>query len=153
MELEPPQPRSFMVCCRGSGQRFSSIIFDLFDIEYTGYGANVVIADLAEQSGKALAATFGKLVDVQDFESTVQTQRKCRTALFQKTDVTSWQSLLDLFQVTFETFGSVDHVCANAGVPEQGNFLLEDKYDSEGKLAEPSFRLLDVNVNGVLRSK
>lgn len=75
-----------------------------------------------------------------------------RNGLFHRTDVTNWQSLLSLFKTAFEKFGSIDHVCANAGVPEQSNFLLEDRLDSDGQLLEPSFKLLDVNVNGVLRS-
>ena len=43
-------------------------------------------------------------------------------------------------------------MCANAGIPEQSNFLLEDRLDENGELAEPSFKLIDVNVNGVMRS-
>jgi NAD(P)-dependent dehydrogenase (short-subunit alcohol dehydrogenase family) len=94
-----------------------------------------VIADLDEISGTELAASFGS------------------SGLFHKTDVTNWKSLNSLFSTAFGTFGSIDHVCANAGVPEQHSFLLEDRVGGDGELLEPSFKLLDVNVNGVLRSK
>jgi hypothetical protein len=46
------------------------------------------------------------------------------------------------------TFGSIDCVRANADIPEQSDFQLEDRLDDEGKLAEPKFKLIDVNVNG-----
>lgn len=72
--------------------------------------------------------------------------------LFRKTDVTEWTSLRELFEVAATRFGSIDCVCANAGIPEKGNFLLEDRLDAEGQLAEPNFKLIDVNVNGVMRS-
>jgi len=98
------------------------------------FGANVVIADLDTKGGQELADSFNG------------------SGLFHRTDVTDWQSLLSLFKTAFERFGSIDHVCANAGVPEQSNFLLEDRLDQDGQLLEPNFKLLDVNVNGVLRT-
>jgi len=98
------------------------------------HGANVVIADVNEGAGVKLA---------EELEG---------SAVFHKTDVTAWASLLSLFKTTFAKFGSIDHVCANAGIPEQSNFLLEDRLDENGELAEPSFKLIDVNVNGVMRT-
>lgn len=93
-----------------------------------------MIADLDEKAGQELVASFNG------------------SGLFVRTDVTNWSSLLTLFDTAFESFGSIDHVCANAGIPEQSNFLLEDRLNRSGQLLEPSFKLIDVNVNGVLRT-
>ena len=77
---------------------------------------------------------------------------KYSKGFFQSTDVTSWTSLCALFSAAATKFGSIDIVCANAGIPEKSGFLLDDELDSDGKLKEPSFKLIDVNVNGVARS-
>lgn len=66
--------------------------------------------------------------------------------------MTSWTSLRSFFAAAVARFGSIDVVCANAGIPEKSNFLLEDTMDVDGELQEPSFKLIDVNVNGVMRS-
>lgn len=73
--------------------------------------------------------------------------------MFQRADVTDWSSLVSLFEAAFTRFGSIDCVCANAGMPEKGDFLLQDIVDDDGNLAEPDFKIIDVNVNGVMRSK
>ena len=49
-------------------------------------------------------------------------------------------------------FGSIDAVLANAGAPERPPFLFEDSLDENGLLEEPDFRLIDINLNGVMRS-
>lgn len=66
--------------------------------------------------------------------------------------MTSWTSLRAFFSATAAKFGSIDIVCANAGIPEKSGFLLEDELDADGELKEPNFKLMDVNVNGVMRS-
>lgn len=73
--------------------------------------------------------------------------------MFHRADVTEWNSLVALFEAAFRRFGSIDCVCANAGMPEKGDFLLQDLVDADGKLAEPDFKIIDVNVNGVMRSE
>jgi hypothetical protein len=37
-------------------------------------------------------------------------------------------------------------------MPERDGFLLDETLDEDGELAEPGFDIMDVNVNGVLRS-
>ncbi|GAB7349168.1 hypothetical protein MBLNU459_g8104t2 [Dothideomycetes sp. NU459] len=100
---------------------------------FHSYGAKVVVADLDVASGKALAQQFGE------------------SGMFQAADVTKWNSLVELFEAAFQRFGSIDCVCANAGIPEKGDFLLSDVVDEDGKLVEPDFKIIDINVNGVMR--
>lgn len=64
-------------------------------------GANVVFADLA------LRPEAQSLVDEYKDKAT-----------FQKTDVTSWQQLDQMFQTAQDKFGSIDIVCPGAGVYE-----------------------------------
>jgi NAD(P)-dependent dehydrogenase (short-subunit alcohol dehydrogenase family) len=119
------------------------------------YGANVVIGDLDDKGGAALAQEFGRQGNKTDiFHSSSETRLTLlqRSGLFKKIDVTNWISLRELSEASVATFGSIDCVRANADIPEQSDFQLEDRLDDEGKLAEPKFKLIDVNVNGVLRS-
>jgi short-subunit dehydrogenase len=60
-------------------------------------------------------------------------------------DVTSWTSLCEIF----ETIRHIDIAIANAGVSEDENFLA-DTFDADGKLEEPSYKILDVNYRAVL---
>ena len=67
--------------------------------------------------------------------------------------MTQWESLRSLFETARGKYGTIDVVIANAGMPEKGPFLLQDQMDANGELAEPDCRIIDVNLNGVLRSK
>lgn len=67
--------------------------------------------------------------------------------------MTQWESLRSLFETARSKYSTIDVVIANAGMPEKGPFLLQDQMDANGELAEPDFRIIDVNLNGVLRSK
>lgn len=67
--------------------------------------------------------------------------------------MTQWESLKSLFETARSKYGTIDVVIANAGMPEKGPFLLQELVDANGELLEPDFRLIDVNLNGVLRSK
>ncbi|KAL3484346.1 hypothetical protein BJX62DRAFT_244034 [Aspergillus germanicus] len=96
------------------------------------YGASVSIGDLNVQAGEALAAEFGN------------------RGHFSKADISSWASQRALFISTFEKFGSVDCVVANAAMPEKSDFLWEDKLDEDGELEEPNLTLIDVNIKGTL---
>jgi len=64
---------------------------------------------------------------------------------FIKCDVTSWSHLRD----TFRRFDRVDMVFANAGISETDE-LLEDVTGSDGLVAEPEYKVLDVNFRAVL---
>ncbi|KAF2227650.1 hypothetical protein BDZ85DRAFT_5823 [Elsinoe ampelina] len=97
-------------------------------------GANVAIGDLDAVGGERLVQELGSNV------------------LFRRTNVTDWNSLRELFKQTFERFGSIDHVVANAAMPERDPFLLTDSFDEDGELAAPDLRILDVNTGGVMRT-
>ncbi|KAJ2901615.1 hypothetical protein MKZ38_001635 [Zalerion maritima] len=97
-------------------------------------GAKIVIGDLDAKSGESVLQTLGG------------------AAVFQQTDVTRWESLQSLFDLARRKYGDIDAVFANAGLPEREPFLYEDKLDANGDLMEPDFRVIDVNLNGVLRT-
>jgi len=96
------------------------------------HGANVAIADITEGAGEALAAELKDRI------------------LFHKTDVSNWDSVLTLFEATYQKFGSVDVVCANAGTNKWDN-LLGDEFDStSGKLKAPILKTIDINLYGII---
>lgn len=68
---------------------------------------------------------------------------------FIEADVTSWSSLSNVFARTADFYGRIDIVFANAGVNEREDIFL-DQYDSEGRLKEPSYQVLNVNLKSVL---
>ncbi|UPK95064.1 hypothetical protein LCI18_005999 [Fusarium solani-melongenae] len=100
----------------------------------TELGANVVIGDLDDRNGEALLGAIKG------------------AGVFQKTDVTQWESLKSLFATARSKYGTIDVVLANAGMPEREPFLLQHQLDAAGELIEPDSRVIDVNLNGVLRS-
>ncbi|KZO92810.1 NAD(P)-binding protein [Calocera viscosa TUFC12733] len=68
---------------------------------------------------------------------------------FIKTDVTSWDSLLALFQRTVDEQGRVDILLANAGVGEVED-MFKDSFDASGKLLRPKYPVLAINLMGVV---
>jgi NAD(P)-dependent dehydrogenase (short-subunit alcohol dehydrogenase family) len=98
------------------------------------YGAKIVIGDLDTANGENLLERLGG------------------DGFVQKTDVRDWRSLRSLFVATRAKYGRIDVVFANAGMPERDGFLLDETLDEDGELAEPGFDIMDVNVNGVLRT-
>ena len=67
---------------------------------------------------------------------------------FIRTDVTSWEALETLFSKVYEEYGRIDIVYANAGVGPRVDYLTLEK-DKEGRLIEPSKRVLDINLIAV----
>jgi NAD(P)-dependent dehydrogenase (short-subunit alcohol dehydrogenase family) len=65
-------------------------------------GAKVVIGDIAESAGKIAA----------------ELARDIGEAIFVRTDVTSEDSVSSLMQAAVETYGKLDILVANAGIPE-----------------------------------
>ena len=63
---------------------------------------------------------------------------------FYKCNVAHWEELRDVF----DTVGPVDYAFANAGVSEEVDYFA-DELDSHGKLVEPTYRVLDINVRAV----
>jgi NAD(P)-dependent dehydrogenase (short-subunit alcohol dehydrogenase family) len=68
-----------------------------------------------------------------------------------ETDISSWTSVSKLFKSTFEKYGRIDVVAANAGIHGHERWL-EDLMDSNGELAQPDFPAITVNLIGMLYS-
>ena len=71
-------------------------------------------------------------------------------SIFAKCDVTSWPTLLSTFDTAIKEFGRVDIVIANAGVSETDGDMFVDEFDHEGKLVQPKYKVLDINLRGVM---
>ena len=70
--------------------------------------------------------------------------------LFHETDVSNWESVLEMFENTKRKFGSVDVVCANAGTNRWDNMLEDDFDERTGKLKAPVLKTIDINLYGVI---
>lgn len=70
---------------------------------------------------------------------------------FLKTDVTSWPSLLSLFEHAETLHGRVDHVFSNAGISGRADYLTE-KYDDNGVLMEPDQLTYDIDLRGMVNT-
>ncbi|CZR63869.1 related to short chain dehydrogenase/reductase [Phialocephala subalpina] len=68
---------------------------------------------------------------------------------FKKCDISDWEEQRRVFEEVYREFGSVDYVCANAGVTEVGK-LLDDVVDGEDGLRKPNLKTLDVNLVGTI---
>ncbi|KAM0787068.1 hypothetical protein ACM66B_006330 [Microbotryomycetes sp. NB124-2] len=106
-------------------------------------GANVVIGDINAVAGQAVLESLSP-------------RDKAR---FCACDVTSWQSQCQLFAYAKKEFGRIDYVFANAGIAQMRELRSSDpshfatrKHDSLEELEEdePDFRVLRVNLDGVL---
>lgn len=64
-------------------------------------------------------------------------------------NVTSWESLRNMFNQADEIFGGIDHVFANAGVGPTTDFL-GINLDEAGQLEPPPLRTINVNLIGPL---
>lgn len=70
---------------------------------------------------------------------------------FQRTDVTSWSDLSNLFKQVKQTHSTIDHVFANAGITGRADYLGEN-LDENGDLLEPSFQNFDINLRAVVNT-
>ncbi|KAE8423446.1 hypothetical protein BDV36DRAFT_279001 [Aspergillus pseudocaelatus] len=61
-------------------------------------------------------------------------------------DITRWADILAAFEVVGDV---IDILVANAGVSEEVNYF-EDTFDSEGKLVEPGYGVIEVNLRGTI---
>lgn len=72
---------------------------------------------------------------------------------FLETNVTSWPSLLALFNKAIELHGQVNHVFANAGIGGfRADYLASSLDESTGELLEPSSLTYDVNLKAVINT-
>lgn len=82
-------------------------------VEYCGQqGAYVCFGDVAENAGYQIAQSLCS-----------SGSSSSPRAVFQHTDVTSYQSVLGLFDLALKTYGRIDHVVACAGIMEIGNLF------------------------------
>jgi len=87
-------------------------------------GASVCVADMAEEAGEHAAA-------------------ECREAFFQKVDVTSPESVQELYRAAAERYGGIDVLYNNAGImPPDDRSILETELEAWQ-------RVQDVNTEGV----
>ncbi|GMF74971.1 unnamed protein product [Aspergillus oryzae] len=61
-------------------------------------------------------------------------------------DITKWADILAAFEIAGDV---IDILVANAGVSEEVNYF-EDTFDSEGKLVEPGYNVIEVNLRGTI---
>ncbi|KKY20357.1 putative short-chain dehydrogenase reductase sdr [Diplodia seriata] len=97
----------------------------------------------------SLALEHGAKVVIGDLNPPPPEVREHASSTFVPLDVTSWAALSEIFEKAVEQHGRIDHVFANAGVAPRTT-LLEDKLDSNGKLQEPDYSVIDINLKSVL---
>ncbi|KPI35666.1 3-oxoacyl-[acyl-carrier-protein] FabG [Cyphellophora attinorum] len=103
-------------------------------------GANVALADWNEKDTQAL------LSELKSAQAGVTADR----IIFRKTNVANFEDVLEIFQLTWKTFGTIDAVISNAGV-SSGEDLFDDEIDPEsGKLMAPKLRSIDINLTAHL---
>lgn len=108
-------------------------------VEYCGQqGAYVCFGDVAENAGYQIAQSMCS-----------SGSSSSPRAVFQHTDVTSYQSVLGLFDLALKTYGRIDHVVACAGIMEIGN-LFDPALTLETVRETPTTKVLDVNLTGCL---
>ncbi|KAL3426704.1 hypothetical protein PVAG01_00213 [Phlyctema vagabunda] len=93
------------------------------------HGANVAFGDWNVELGQAFAETLSERV------------------LFRQCDVSKFEDVLQLFQSTWERFGTIHAVIGNAGINTE-NFM-EDEYENDvPKLKAPDLTSINVNLIG-----
>ncbi|KAI1627043.1 3-hydroxybutyrate dehydrogenase [Exophiala viscosa] len=115
-----------------------------------GSGINLEFARLLLQDGANVV--FADLALRPEAETLVRQHQK--KAVFQKTDVTSWEDLNNMFKAAVDHFGSIDIVCPGAGVfePHWSNFWYPP--GSEQSKDDPlsgRYKLLDINLTHPIR--
>ncbi|CRK38953.1 hypothetical protein BN1708_007923 [Verticillium longisporum] len=72
--------------------------------------------------------------------------------VFLQTDVSSWASLSKAFDDTFERFGTIHFVFANAGIVEHANFYAVHDTTKSRMPPEPDQRVVDINLKSVINT-
>lgn len=127
MAIPAPQPRIVIVTGGASGIGLAIVK------SFAAQGSHVAILDISEASAVSVLSLLR-----QDFPDA--------TFTFQRCDVSQWDDQKAAFDKTFQEFGHIDIVIANAGISEKGNFLADD----QGEPVKPTFTTLDVNLTGML---
>ncbi|SPO07780.1 uncharacterized protein DNG_10475 [Cephalotrichum gorgonifer] len=96
------------------------------------HGAKVAFCDVNVDVGKAVE---------QELKSNI---------FFQKCDISNWAEVLSFFQATYDKFGPIDAVIANAGINKVES--LDDSTDgvtvATSDLKAPDISVLNVNLVG-----
>jgi len=101
-------------------------------IKFAAEGAKVVLCDVNEEAGKALAAELGN------------------DASFYKVDVTNRQNVQEWVDNVFEKYGRVDVLVNNAGITRDGLFVKYKDGQVVSQLSEEDWDLvIKVNLKGV----
>ncbi|KAK6503879.1 hypothetical protein TWF481_008881 [Arthrobotrys musiformis] len=94
-------------------------------------GWSVIIADINPQTGAPAAEKIG--------------------ATFHQTDVSSWDSQLDLFKTTFQKHGRIDFFAANAGIDDKKSIYEETAEELEkNEPGQPFLKVIDVDFVAVI---
>ncbi|PMD46580.1 putative short chain dehydrogenase/reductase [Hyaloscypha variabilis F] len=105
---------------------------------FASHGCNVALLDISLEPA----------THVQSLLSSLRQQFPSVKFIFQKCDVSSWDEQAEAFGKVYKEVGSIDVVCANAGIVEAGKFLGVE----EGEPKRPNLKTLDIDLNGTLYS-
>ncbi|EEY16311.1 3-beta-hydroxysteroid dehydrogenase [Verticillium alfalfae VaMs.102] len=110
-------------------------------------------------SGMGLAVTQrlsaqGWVVAILDFNEKAgqEAASSIPNTVFLQTDVSSWASLSKAFDDTFERFGTIHFVFANAGIVEHANFYAVHDTTKSRIPPEPDQRVVDINLKSVINT-
>jgi len=98
-------------------------------VEYlASEGWKVSIADIDDRSGAAVAQATG--------------------GIFNRTDVSNFDDMSKAFLSTWEKWGRLDFVFANAGILDPADFYAKQTFPPP----KPSYKTVEVNLNGAINS-
>lgn len=72
--------------------------------------------------------------------------------MFHYTDISNWNSILDLFEAAIGRFSRIDTVCANAGTNNWDSVFTDEVDESTGRLKAPTFKNLEINLFGTIHT-
>lgn len=73
-----------------------------------------------------------------------------RRVLFRKCDMSNWDSVRSFFKATWDAFGAIDVVLANAGIHTEKTWLVDALRVSEEELVCPDMNTMRVNLDGMV---
>jgi NAD(P)-dependent dehydrogenase (short-subunit alcohol dehydrogenase family) len=87
------------------------------------------------------------IIDLAPPPPSFLTASNTHQVLFQKCDITNWQSLRSAFANTAKHYGRIDAVFVNAGIAEYGDQFFDETMDETGQLKEPDRRVLKIDMD------
>ncbi|PYH48872.1 putative amino acid transporter [Aspergillus saccharolyticus JOP 1030-1] len=121
-----------------------------------GSGINLAFAKLLLENGcNVLIADLGLRPEAQSLVDQYSAPGKGPRAVFQKTDVTDWKQLEQMFEVAEKEFGEVDIVCPGAGIyePPWTNFWRPPGTpESRDPQHGGRYALIDINLTHPIRT-